>query len=145
MACYGIENLRIPDFNIRVITDNPLWEPQKPIANIKIHDRPYTTVPAMNFFKSPSNPGAAWHRVGLASAFPDLAEEGDNGRVRLGCKAFSIPKTNDSEQNPVEADLDIPEDLQNQVLVFKYKGKINAVDHVSKPKTTNSRLPYQTN
>lgn len=93
----------------------------------------------MNFFKPPSNPGAAWHRVGLVSAFPDLAEECDNGRVRLGCKAFSIPKANDSGESPVEVDLDIPEDLQNQVLVFKYKGKINAVDHVSKLKANKYR------
>ncbi|KAJ5128861.1 hypothetical protein N7526_007027 [Penicillium atrosanguineum] len=30
---------------------------------------------------------------------------------------------------PVEADIDTPGDLKDQVLVFKYKGKIHAVDH----------------
>lgn len=86
----------------------------------------------MNFFRAPSNTSAAWHRVGLVSEFPDLAEETDNkGRVRLGCKAFTISKPNEPQEAPVEADLDIPDNLANQVLVFKYKGKINAVDHVS--------------
>lgn len=30
-----------------------------------------------------------------------------------------------------EVDIDLPGDLKDQVLVFKYKGKVHAIDHVS--------------
>ncbi|RHZ55769.1 Rieske (2Fe-2S) protein [Aspergillus thermomutatus] len=48
------------------------------------------------------------------------------------CKAFQIPnsKANGPQPEcPVEADIDLPGDLKDQVLVFKYKGKFHAVDH----------------
>lgn len=86
----------------------------------------------MNFFRQPSQPGASWHPVGLASAFPDLSLDNDDCRIKPGCKAFSIPKTIGPQEAPVEADIDLPgNDLKDQVLVFKYKGKIHAIDHVS--------------
>jgi hypothetical protein len=37
-------------------------------------------------------------------------------------------------QSPVETNLDMPGDLKDQVLVFKYKDKIHAIDHVSHQK-----------
>ncbi|KAB8231610.1 hypothetical protein BDV23DRAFT_182726 [Aspergillus alliaceus] len=73
------------------------------------------------------SPLAAWHPVGLASAFPDLSLDNDCPRIAPSCKAFSIPST--STGAPVEADIDLPGNLKDQVLVFKYKGKIHAIDH----------------
>ncbi|KXG51929.1 uncharacterized protein PGRI_082130 [Penicillium griseofulvum] len=69
---------------------------------------------------------AAWHRVGLASEFPSID---DDARIVPRCKAFNIPKTN----GPMEEveDIDLPGELKDQVLVFKYKGKYHAIDHVS--------------
>lgn len=69
---------------------------------------------------------AAWHLVGLASEFPSID---DDNRIVPRCKAFNIPKTNGAIE-PVE-DIDLPGELKDQVLVFKYKGKYHAIDHVS--------------
>lgn len=69
---------------------------------------------------------AAWHLVGLASEFPSID---DDNRIVPRCKAFNIPKTNGTIE-PVE-DIDLPGELKDQVLVFKYKGKYHAIDHVS--------------
>ncbi|KAB8073598.1 hypothetical protein BDV29DRAFT_191649 [Aspergillus leporis] len=78
----------------------------------------------MNPFRQRSQLGAAWHPVGLASAFPDLDHDGS--RIAPRCKAFRIPK---ESKAPVEADIDLPGDLKDQVMVFKYKGKFHAIDH----------------
>ncbi|ODM23802.1 hypothetical protein SI65_01391 [Aspergillus cristatus] len=86
----------------------------------------------MNFFnfRQPSQPGAAWHSVGLASALPDLSLDNDDCQITQACKAFTIPKTAGPQDAPVEADINLPgEDLKDQVLVFKYKGKVHAIDH----------------
>lgn len=72
---------------------------------------------------------AAWHRVGFVSEFPDLQLDNDCSPIAPSCKAFNIPKTNVGP--PVQADIDLPGDLKEQVLVFKYKGKVHAIDHVS--------------
>ncbi|KAJ5903037.1 hypothetical protein N7504_005420 [Penicillium tannophilum] len=71
----------------------------------------------------------AWHRIGLVSSIPEL-ENHDGYRMAPKCKAFIIPKDGTSDpQAPEEADLDFSFNLANQVLVFKYQGKIHAVDH----------------
>ncbi|KAI3189144.1 hypothetical protein CBS147311_9956 [Penicillium roqueforti] len=75
----------------------------------------------MNPFKRAT---AAWHPVGLASEFPSID---DDARIVPRCKAFNIPKTNDAIER-VE-DIDLPGELKDQVLVFKYKGKYHAIDH----------------
>ncbi|KAJ6104575.1 Rieske domain protein [Penicillium sp. IBT 18751x] len=82
-------------------------------------------------FLTQSRANAAWHPVGLASALPDLDLDKDAYRIAPRCKAFTIPKNevNSEAKPPVEADIDMPGDLKDQVLVFKYKGKIHAVDH----------------
>ncbi|PWY84745.1 hypothetical protein BO70DRAFT_395425 [Aspergillus heteromorphus CBS 117.55] len=85
----------------------------------------------MNPFRQRSQGAAAWRRVGRASAFPDLGD--DQPDLTPGCKAFTIPPTScpgpQDPPGPVEAALDRPGDLKDQVLVFKYKGKFHAVDH----------------
>jgi hypothetical protein len=75
---------------------------------------------------------AAWYKIGLASELPNLDDDGQ--RVAPKCKAFTIP-TN-GPMKPVE-DIDLPGELKDQVLVFKYKGKYHAIDHVSE--TPNSQ------
>ncbi|CAG8944394.1 unnamed protein product [Penicillium salamii] len=67
---------------------------------------------------------AAWYSVGLASDLPNLDEDGQ--RVAPKCKAFTIPTNGPMER--VE-DIDLPGELKDQVLVFKYKGKYHAIDH----------------
>jgi hypothetical protein len=95
--------------------------------------------PAMNPFRAPSRLDGAWHKVGLASAFPDLDNDYDGRRITAKCKAFRIPNSNTKGSQeagcPVEADIDLPGDLKDQVLMFKYKGKLHAIDHVSETET----------
>ncbi|GKZ17198.1 hypothetical protein AbraCBS73388_007250 [Aspergillus brasiliensis] len=89
------------------------------------------------FSRSQTSGGkGGWQRIGLTSDFPDVDSPDNNGdcRVTSQCKAFTIPKTPTpgSSSAPVEAGIDGPlEDLKDQVLVFKYKGKVHAIDHGS--------------
>ncbi|RJE24024.1 hypothetical protein PHISCL_03618 [Aspergillus sclerotialis] len=81
-----------------------------------------------NPFRKPARSGG-WHLVGLESTFPDIAlDNGTDCQVTTSCKAFNIPKTN-SPENPPQVDLGQTGDLKDQVLVFKYKGNIHAIDH----------------
>jgi hypothetical protein len=77
--------------------------------------------------------GDPWQKVALASAFPDLSLDKDCSKVTPSCKAFHIPKADGSSgaDGPEEANLDSPGDMKDQVLVFQYRGKFHAVDHVS--------------
>jgi hypothetical protein len=60
-----------------------------------------------------------------------------NDELKPGCKVFHVPKTEPSQGTEVPVDSDSDElseakmDLTNQVLVFQYRGKIHAIDHVS--------------
>ena len=81
----------------------------------------------MNPFIQPSQ-GIAWNLVGLTSTFAEITLEED-ACITPKCKAFSIPRTKDAAVQ--EVDIDLPGDLKDQVLVFKYKGKVHAIDHVS--------------
>lgn len=87
----------------------------------------------MNPFIRKARADAAWHRVGLASSFPDLGSDADGARIAPRCKAFHVPRADGTCEPgpPEEADLDLPGDMKDQVLVFKYKGNFHAVDHVS--------------
>jgi hypothetical protein len=83
--------------------------------------------PAMNPFRVFQS-GEPWQRVGLTSEFPELSEDTEGCAITQSCKAFRVPKTKGEEV--VEASIELPGDLKDQVLVFKYKGKIHAIDHV---------------
>ncbi|KAF9887202.1 hypothetical protein FE257_010456 [Aspergillus nanangensis] len=63
--------------------------------------------------------------------FPDLDLDKDCPVMAPRCKAFTIPQTNHARdvQPPTEADIEVPGNLKDQVLVFKYKGKMHAIDH----------------
>lgn len=71
-----------------------------------------------------------WQFVGLTSSFPDLSEGSDlsqarpcNGVYRPGCKVFA-----DGVEVPEKSWNG--EELGNQVLVFQYRGKFFATEHV---------------
>lgn len=118
-----------------IISRNP------PVAEDQVNSqRIQTGTHQMNPFIRHSRADAAWHRVGLDSAFPDLSLETDSSRIAPRCKAFHISTANGSSEPsaPVEADIDLPGELKDQVLVFKYKGKIIAIDHVRRTKTNVS-------
>ena len=90
----------------------------------------------MHPFTRRSQTDSVWHPIGLTSSFPDLDEDKDAYRIAPSCKAFHIPKSTGNDRDaavlaPAEGDIDLPGDLKDQVLVFKYKGKIHAIDHVS--------------
>jgi hypothetical protein len=67
-----------------------------------------------------------WHYVGLLSSLPDVHHDADNGQVRAGCKTLCIPKP----ERPGRA-RNTRTNLDEQVLVFRFKGSIYAIDNVS--------------
>lgn len=96
-------------------------------------------------FTWPPRPEKTWMSVGPLSAFPDIASEDERNLIqtrlcdstaRPGCKIFHIPKETPTQGTEVEVPLDIIEfpshgvELTDQVLLFKYNGKMHAVDHV---------------
>ncbi|GAP90497.1 putative rieske domain-containing protein [Rosellinia necatrix] len=99
-----------------------------------------TTLPAP--FVSPSREGDAWFFAGLTSSFPSLTESGadvldepqpcGNGESSPGCKVFHVPLSDASQAKQVEGDAMTSHNgvaLQDQVLIFQYKGKIYAIDN----------------
>jgi len=101
----------------------------------------------MRPFEPPSRAGAQWFSAGLSSSFPDLDSDDDdnlselricNGDLTPGCKVFQVPQQACSAMSqlavaPDAQDLiDAGGDLKDQVLIFQYKGKFHAIDHVSK-------------
>lgn len=94
----------------------------------------------MNPFIGAFQLSKTWYHVGLTSDFPDIAGGDDHGRqLTPSCKAFQIP--NKVDQDAVEANLsDLPKDLKDQVLIFKYQGKMHAIDHVCLPHSPFPRI-----
>ncbi|KAI0109587.1 hypothetical protein GGR51DRAFT_558279 [Nemania sp. FL0031] len=93
-------------------------------------------------FVAPSQTGNNWFFAGLTSSFPNLIESGadvireprvcENGESVPGCKVFNIPADDVSQARQVEGkemSLYNGAALQDQVLIFQYKGKIHAVDN----------------
>ncbi|KAL4805358.1 hypothetical protein BDV18DRAFT_140746 [Aspergillus unguis] len=72
-----------------------------------------------------SKANAAWHKVGLVSDFPDIPPDAE--QITSTCKAFKVPRFPDEPLQ--ETDIELPGDLKDQVLVFKYKGAVHAIDH----------------
>ncbi|KAJ2995165.1 hypothetical protein NUW58_g1358 [Xylaria curta] len=86
--------------------------------------------------------GDAWFFAGLTSSFPNLTESGadvlyepqpcGSGETTPGCKVFGVPKSDAAQAQQIEGDEMTSHNgvaLQDQVLVFQYKGKIHAVDN----------------
>ncbi len=94
-------------------------------------------------FIAPSRKGDAWFFAGLTSSFPNLAESGagvldeprlcGNGASVPGCKVFHVPSSDSSQAHQIEGDAKTSHSdasLQDEVLIFQYRGKIHAVDNV---------------
>ncbi|KAI1365017.1 hypothetical protein F5Y08DRAFT_305083 [Xylaria arbuscula] len=93
-------------------------------------------------FFAASRRGDGWFFAGLKSSFPNLDKSGvdiihepkpcENGESVPGCKVFSVPASDSSKTEQVEGDDMILHDgaaLQDQVLIFQYKGRVHAVDN----------------
>ncbi|KAI1322030.1 hypothetical protein F5Y16DRAFT_387832 [Xylariaceae sp. FL0255] len=93
-------------------------------------------------FSAASRKGDAWFFVGLTSSFPSItqsdAEAGalyetrpcskGDAETAPGCKVFFVPKEDSSQARQVDGDDMIIHDgaaLQDQVLVFQYRGKFH--------------------
>ncbi|KAI0893900.1 hypothetical protein F4806DRAFT_474825 [Annulohypoxylon nitens] len=92
-------------------------------------------------FSPPSRKGDAWFNVGLVSSFPDITNSSSTSLSELrscagqdsapGCKVFHVPTTDSSQAHQVEDDSIFHDegDFKDQVLVFKYNGKVHAVNN----------------
>jgi hypothetical protein len=99
----------------------------------------------MNWFRPPVS-GHDWFSVGQTSTFPNLGADDTASDLRLSCKAFHVPPSDSSKSTevscrPTEDTQDTTSSsLQEQVLVFQYKGKFHAIDHVSQDSDPVSSL-----
>lgn len=65
----------------------------------------------------------AWHAIGLLSSFRDISQDGERSAVLPGCKTVSIGQADKAQRTNRLSD------LGDQVLVFKYKGFLHAIDN----------------
>ncbi|KAL5405235.1 hypothetical protein PMIN03_008613 [Paraphaeosphaeria minitans] len=93
----------------------------------------------INAFSQPSRAGNAWFCAGAVTSYPDIEDQTRIGEQHLcqgnhipGCRIFHVPREDSSRA----AEIAIDEwkdadagDAKNQVMVFKYKGKLVAVNH----------------
>ncbi|TGJ88221.1 hypothetical protein E0Z10_g540 [Xylaria hypoxylon] len=104
-------------------------------------------------FIAPFRKVDAWFFAGLTSSFPNLAESGTDilyeprlcgkGKSVRGCKVFNVPSGDSSQAQEIEGDAMTSHDgvaLQDEVLIFQYKGKFYAVDN----KCPHSSFPLAT-
>lgn len=95
----------------------------------------------VNAFSPPARAGNAWFNVGTASSYPDIDDTTRIGERRScqgitipGCRIFHIPRNEGAQALEIAIDdwkdADVG-DAKDQVMVFQYKGKFCAVDHVS--------------
>lgn len=94
-------------------------------------------------FTASSRRGNAWFCVGLVSSLPDIFDSGSASlsehrscaeqNSTPGCKVFYVPSDDSSQAHQIEGDsISHPEGgLRDQVLVFRYKGKVHAINNVS--------------
>lgn len=87
-----------------------------------------------------SRAGGAWFCAGHALSYPNLDESERIGEQRLchskyvsGCRVFHVPRNDSSKATEVAVD-DWKDsevgDAQDQVMIFQYKGKFVAINHV---------------
>ncbi|KAL1838435.1 hypothetical protein VTJ49DRAFT_2658 [Mycothermus thermophilus] len=110
-----------------------------------------------NPFRSRNPPENAWFPVGRASSFPEVGVDKDDEQPKLCsllnnthstdthstdsdssatrtqpalCKVFHVPRTDPTQRTEISLPIDEgAQDLTDQVLVFRYRGKIHAIDH----------------
>ncbi|KAL2122258.1 hypothetical protein VTJ04DRAFT_2713 [Mycothermus thermophilus] len=107
----------------------------------------------LNPFRSRIPPENAWFPVGRASSFPEVgvskdeeqpklcslmntahnsnnSDEATNSTQHVPCKVFHVPRTDPTQRTEVELPIEEgSQDMTDQVLVFKFRGKIHAIDH----------------
>ncbi len=106
----------------------------------------------MNSFWPPTRPDAQWVSVGPLAQFPDVAADQGNliqpracdAKSLPGCRILVVPKSDPSQA----AEIAIPagaatsptegQDLKDQVVVFRYRDKMHALDHVSSHRGTRA-------
>ncbi|KAJ6786583.1 hypothetical protein PWT90_11051 [Aphanocladium album] len=117
----------------------------------------------MNYIWPPARPEAQWVPVGPLAKFPDVgADDGNLIQPRAcdaeklpGCRIVVVPKADPAKASGIA----IPagavtspsegEDLKDQVVVFRYRDKVHAVDHappctnIGLSRLTVSHLPLQ--
>lgn len=84
--------------------------------------------------------GAAWFPAGPVSSYPNLTSA--DGRLAqqhlcqdkyvLGCKVFHVPRDDATQASPIAIDdwKDQPGAGKDQVMVFRFGGRVVGVDHV---------------
>ncbi|KAL2824825.1 hypothetical protein BJY01DRAFT_262857 [Aspergillus pseudoustus] len=66
-----------------------------------------------------------WHFAGNVSSYPDIHGDKEGGyRVRAGCRTLCIPQREQPQRVQMSRS-----NLDEQVIVFKYKGSIHAIDN----------------
>jgi hypothetical protein len=93
-----------------------------------------------NPFRPSARAGAAWFSAGHASSYPDVDDSTRVGEQRLcrdkytpGCRIFHVPREDSSKAVQISIDdWNNPElgESKDQVMVFQYKGKFVAINHV---------------
>ena len=95
----------------------------------------------INAFSPPPRGGGAWFNVGGASSYPNIEDTSRVGEHRScrgttipGCRIFHVPRNDSAQASEIAID-DWKDaeagDAKDQVMIFQYKGKFLAVDHVS--------------
>jgi hypothetical protein len=77
----------------------------------------------METCKDNKSQAEGWHLIGLLSTFPDISQDNERCQILTGCKTLSIPNADESTRTNRLSD------LKDQVLVFKYKGFLHAIDN----------------
>ena len=95
----------------------------------------------VNPFSRSSQAGNAWFCAGAVTSYPDLDDSTRVGEQRpcgekyvAGCRVFHVPRDDSSKATEVAIDdwkdPEVGGDAKDQVMVFQYKGKFVAVNHV---------------
>jgi hypothetical protein len=97
----------------------------------------------VNAFTLPPRAGNAWVNAGLTSSYPNIDDTSRIGEQRPsscegpfipGCRIFHVPQNSTASARELAIDdwkEDDAGDTRDQVMIFQYKGKFMAVDHVS--------------
>lgn len=95
----------------------------------------------INPFSSNPRTGDAWFHAGLVSSYPNIDDAGRVGERRQcldqfvpGCRIFHVPPEDSSKATEVAVDDWRDQDHgdpKNQVMVFQYKARFVAINHVS--------------
>jgi nitrite reductase/ring-hydroxylating ferredoxin subunit len=93
-----------------------------------------------NPFSRASRAGDVWFCAGATSSYPNVDDSSRvaqqrpcNGKRVPGCRVFHVPRNDSSKATEVAIDdWKDPDagDSKDQVMVFKYKGKFVAINHV---------------